>query len=128
MARIGQRGQSAVELAIVLPVLLLLLLGMADFGRMVSAVLTMQHAVREGLRSGLTGADDADIAARVQQMAPNLDSARLSVAVVPPAAARVGGTDLEVRATYRFPVITPLVAELVGGQLDLEARLVGRVE
>jgi len=42
----SQRGQSVVEFALVLPMLLVLLLGLADFGRVFAAGITMEAAAR----------------------------------------------------------------------------------
>ena len=48
----GERGQSLVELAIALPVVMLLLLGMLEFGFAFSHHLTLEYATREGARTG----------------------------------------------------------------------------
>ncbi len=42
------RGQSLVEFALVLPMLLVLLLGLADFGRVFAAGITVEAAARDG--------------------------------------------------------------------------------
>lgn len=44
------RGAAAVEFAIVLPVLLLLLLGIMEFGRAYNVQMTLTNAAREGVR------------------------------------------------------------------------------
>lgn len=51
-ARSSQRGQSLVEFAVVMPVFLLLLTGMLEFGLAFSDRLTMGNATREGARIG----------------------------------------------------------------------------
>lgn len=43
-----QRGQSMVEFALVLPILLVLLLGLADFGRVFTAGIALEAAARNG--------------------------------------------------------------------------------
>lgn len=50
----GQRGNTLVEAAFVLVPLLALILGIADFGFATFLRATMQHAVREGARYGVT--------------------------------------------------------------------------
>ena len=47
----SERGQSLVEFALVVPVLLLLLFGIIDFGRVFHASLTIDHAGREAARA-----------------------------------------------------------------------------
>jgi TadE-like protein len=46
------RGQSLVEFALVLPLLLILLLGVADFGRVFAAGITMEAATRNAAEAG----------------------------------------------------------------------------
>ena len=50
--RRGARGQSLVEYAMSVPVFLLILLGMLEFGFAFSHHLTMEYASREGARTG----------------------------------------------------------------------------
>lgn len=62
-----QRGSAIVELALVLPLFLLLLFGVIDLGLSFWANLSMQHAVREGARYAVTGRNDLDPNASDQQ-------------------------------------------------------------
>ena len=68
-------GASAVEMAIVLPLLVLLVFGIIDFGRMLNAQIEISHAAREGVRlAALTEGNPTYatmIAARVAAAAPN---------------------------------------------------------
>ena len=48
--RRGERGAAAVEMALILPVLLLLVGGIIDFGRAFNAQMTLTQAAREGAR------------------------------------------------------------------------------
>lgn len=50
MAKNSERGAVAVEFAIVLPVLVLLIMGIAEFGRAYNTQLTLTNAAREGAR------------------------------------------------------------------------------
>lgn len=109
MRRPNSRGQATVEMALVLPVLLLVLLGIVEFGRLLHAQLQLQHAAREGVRLGITGAPDADIEQRVLDAAPTLDPARLSVLIAPPADQRQRGASLTVTLEYTFVTVYPLI-------------------
>ncbi|MCS6859131.1 MAG: pilus assembly protein [Abditibacteriales bacterium] len=60
------RGQSALEFALILPVILLLVLGIVAFGVMFSHKLTMDNAARDACRVGATGATDQTIANTVR--------------------------------------------------------------
>ncbi len=48
-------GQSLVEFALVLPMLLMMFFGIFEFGRFYYTKLTLQHAVREATRFAVTG-------------------------------------------------------------------------
>ncbi len=56
--RTARRGQTMVEFAITLPVMLMLLFGIIEFGRLFQAWLTLQNAARTAVRYGVTGAWD----------------------------------------------------------------------
>ncbi|MFJ6133049.1 TadE/TadG family type IV pilus assembly protein [Janibacter terrae] len=65
-----QRGAAAVELAIVLPLLFLIIAGIVDFGRYFLTEIQLTNAVREGARVAVIGEDLDDIRARVLTAAP----------------------------------------------------------
>jgi hypothetical protein len=54
-SRIRSRGISLVETALAIPLLLLLVFGTVDLGRILFGHLTLQHAVREAGRFAVTG-------------------------------------------------------------------------
>ena len=56
----GERGQSLVELALTLPVLLLLLVGLVEVGNALNAYITVVDAGRDGARLGSKGAASDD--------------------------------------------------------------------
>jgi len=66
-SRARQRGASAVEFALVAPVLLMLLFIAFDMGITLWVNLTMQYAVREGARYAVTGQSNLDPNASNQQ-------------------------------------------------------------
>jgi Flp pilus assembly protein TadG len=85
----GQRGTALVELALVLPLLMLLLLGMIDFGKAFNSWIDETHLANEGARlaavnygvAGCTNSNpDICLAQYVQQSAdsPELKSGRTS--------------------------------------------------
>jgi Flp pilus assembly protein TadG len=62
-----QRGATAVEFALIAPLLFMLLFVGLDFGVSLWVNLTMQYAVREGARYAVTGQSDLDPNASSQQ-------------------------------------------------------------
>jgi Flp pilus assembly protein TadG len=74
------RGQSLVEFALVVPLFLLLVAGMVDFGMGLFSNITLINAVREGARLGVTSpGDTAAMEARVRSMSSGLNAADLAV-------------------------------------------------
>ena len=80
-------GASAVEMAIVLPLLALLVFGIIDFGRALNAQIQISQAAREGVRlAALAGGgaySTADINTRVSQAAPNPGFGGVAASVSP---------------------------------------------
>jgi Flp pilus assembly protein TadG len=68
------RGAAAVEMALVLPVLLFLLMGIIDFGRMFNAQIQLSQAAREGVRLASLNTG-ATLAAMQSDLNPNGDKA-----------------------------------------------------
>ena len=60
-----QEGQSLIEFAIVLPVLLLVVFGIIQFGIIFNAQITLTHAAREGARVAVVGYIPAEYAEKI---------------------------------------------------------------
>jgi Flp pilus assembly protein TadG len=106
-ARGGEEGQAAVELALCLPVLALLLLAVVQVGVVVRDEVAVVHAAREGARAAaVTGGGPSDAVAAVHG-AVRLDRGRLGVD-----ASR--GDVVRVTVVYRAATEVPLVGRLVG--------------
>jgi hypothetical protein len=80
-------GQALVEFAFVLPVLLLLMVAIVDFGIIFYTQMTVTNAAWEGARAGATIVDptqgDQEITGAVQAAAYGLDTSRLTVNIDP---------------------------------------------
>jgi len=61
-ARRGERGQSLVEFSMIVPLFLLFLLGLLEFGMVFDHVLTISYASREGARTGAALANGSKMA------------------------------------------------------------------
>lgn len=68
----NQDGQSLVEVALMLPVLILILAGVVDLGRVYYTYVTITNAAREGARAGASNpTDNATIKSRTEDEAAN---------------------------------------------------------
>jgi Flp pilus assembly protein TadG len=101
----GQRGQTMTEFAIVLPIFLMLLLGIAQLGIAFNNYLALTDGVRAGARYGAvlrtSATRDADTIAKVKQSAANLDQSKITATVSSPWQA---GSDLTVCASYPYSI------------------------
>ncbi|HWI65212.1 MAG TPA: TadE/TadG family type IV pilus assembly protein [Symbiobacteriaceae bacterium] len=123
--RRGSSGQATVEMALVLPILIWLLIGLVDIARMANAYLIIQHASREAVRLGITGASDVQVTQRALAQSTTLDSTRLTVTVTP-AGTRNTGSDVTVRIAYRYRVLA--LMGIIGNDVPLATQLTARVE
>ena len=128
LARLGGTdGQALVEFALVLPLLLLVLFGVIEFGMLFFTTLTLNEAARDAARYASVGASDAQIVQVVQQDCATLDTAELTVLVSPPAGSQVTGDPVTV--TVEYPdTLFPSISGLPSGTLLLKARITMRME
>jgi Flp pilus assembly protein TadG len=112
----ADRGAVAVEFALLLPFLLLIVLGIIDFGRMLNAQETLTQAAREGARLAALGQSNANVTSRTQGAATGLSPVGVSI----PSACAVGagsGSNGAVQASYNFQFTPGLgyIVSLFGG-------------
>jgi Flp pilus assembly protein TadG len=116
--RKSDAGQALVEFSLVLPIMLLMLFALVDFGRGFYSWLVVTNAVREGARVGAVQATEAVIKTKVVETASGLDPTRLDPAAVTyDNAAHTRGSTVRVDVTYHFQYVTPVgsILHLVSG-------------
>ncbi len=114
----SDRGAAAVEFALVLPLLLLLVFGIIDFGRALNTQITLTEAAREGARLESVGQPVGTVITETQAAATGLNPVTVTITSNCPDGA--GPTaNAVVRANYSFSFITPVgaIAALFGGNL-----------
>ncbi|MFN2607730.1 MAG: TadE family protein [Acidimicrobiales bacterium] len=119
----GHRGQAAVELALVLPLVAMVMLAVVQVGLLARDQVLVVHAAREAAREAAVNA--ASGAPRQAALAGSgLEADRLQVDV----SGRGGaGTRVRVDVRYRSPTRVPLVGAAVG-DVTMEATATMRVE
>jgi Flp pilus assembly protein TadG len=143
MRRSGSRrgraaGQTLAEFALIVPVLLLLFMGILDFGRAIYGYNTLANAAREGARVAIV---DQTVTAGVPVAAQRAADQSTGLGVDP-------ATDVDVEYTqpdgtacpnhslgciatvtvrYEFTAITPIIGNIVG-PIDIEAETAMDVE
>ena len=118
-------GQSLVEFAITLPLLLLLVMGVFDFGRGIYYYSAIQNAAHEAARYGAVHhCDDAGIVDRATSMAIGLGP---GLTILDPVLVYEAETSIldyiYVTVIYRFEPVTPLIGDFLGadGYIDLQS-------
>ena len=124
----SQKGQSLVELAIVLPLLLMLLLGIIEFGRVGHAYLTLNYAAREGARAGIAGASDTAVLERINQATASLSQEELEISLTPSQEERYSGDEFHVVLDYSLDIFMPVPEAVVTNPLSLQGKSIMRVE
>jgi Flp pilus assembly protein TadG len=121
-----ERGQGLVEFALVAPVLLILVLGIVDFGWALRSWMTVTNSAREGARLGAVGATCDDI----RQRAVDTSGGLLTLADVSAENCQgQRGTSVAVMVRHDYSFVTPLgglLTTLSGGVLPSTITLTSR--
>jgi hypothetical protein len=125
-----QKGQSFVELSVLVTLLVLLLAGVADFGRAYCIFIEIRDAAQEGASYGsYSPSDFTEIESRVRDtMTDPIDLSDPSVVTVIPALTNPGQScagfdpvslepnEVEVTILYQMPIAMPFLGTIIGGQ------------
>ena len=115
----SERGATAVEFAFILPLLIVLVLGIAEFGRAFQVSGTLSAAAREGVRVMALQNDPVAARAAVRGAAPTLNPAvtDAQIVITPASCPTTGATNTTVRLTVTYPM--PFFTDFFGSGVDL---------
>jgi len=122
------KGQSLVEFALALPLLVLLLMGLLDFGRAYFIIVMLNDAAAEGaIYAGSNPSDVNGIRNRVVESAADvlIQITPQDVTVVHSGIAP--GASITVTATFEFTFLTPFISNLFGNSLTLRGQAVNPI-
>lgn len=127
----SSKGAAAVEFAIVVPLLLLMLLGLVDLGRLLFVQVSLNAASREGARASSLGLTSSQVDSIVQQSSPGtarvsaLGNATLQVTAVACPANPTGQqlTTVTVTAPYNWVTGAAFLGVTNINQLRSESRM-----
>jgi Flp pilus assembly protein TadG len=121
----GHHGSAAVEFALVLPLVLILILAALQVALLTKDDLIVQGAARAGAREAAVTTDDASARQAAIEASHSLDPSRIEVLIQ-----RDGGTGQPVLVTvrYRAPIAIPAVAWLFPSEVSLSATVSMRQE
>lgn len=121
-----EKGQAVVELALLLPVLLLIFGGMIEFGRIFHSSLVVTAAGREGARAAAVGHGYDVISEKVAAASPSLSGGDLEVTVEPASFGR--GEMVTVTVAYDLDLVWPVINLLLPDPFPVRSSTVMRVE
>ncbi len=124
----GKKGQAIVETALILPIILLILMGIIDFGLMFNNYLVISNAAREGARNAAVGSSDTNIRSMILNITTTLDQAQLTTTIYPSELLRKKGEEVTVTVEYDNRLITPIISAIVPNPLHIRAKTVMRIE
>lgn len=117
-----EAGQSLVEMALILPVFMILLFALVDFGRGFYSWLIITNAAREGARAAAVQSDSSTVDSKIYGSFCNtypsdcaLDTTKMTVTKTNIQGVR--GTEAMVDISFTFEYVTPIgsMLSLVGG-------------
>jgi len=124
----GRQGQALVELALALPILIFLVMGIIECGRIFNSYLVITNASREGARAGITGDSDTEIRARVKDAATTLALTDSDITITPEQSLRSRGVPLTVKINYSVTLFTPVLSAIIPNPFPLSSSTTMRVE
>jgi Flp pilus assembly protein TadG len=101
-----EAGQALVEFAMIVPLLVLLLCTLVDFGRAFYTWLLVTNAAREGARVAATQQPVTNVVTRINDSISGLDSTELTITLTNVQGPR--GEPVEVDLAYDFAFVSPI--------------------
>src|SRR5665647_3972157 len=101
-----KKGQALVEIALALPILIFLLCGIVDFGRILYSSETLNYVNQEAVRYAGLGKTDTEVTKYVKDNCPLGYKDTIVVTFNPVYASRKSGDYVTVNITYQVKYIT----------------------
>ena len=115
----SQKGAALLETAIVLPIILVVCVGIFEFGRAYQTWQVLTNAAREGARAAIiVGTTDTDVTTRVRNYMqggalPNYNTANVTITRGVALTGSDTGTKVQIDYPFQFIVLQPVVRLIV---------------
>lgn len=110
-----ERATTIIEFAVVITIMLAMTFAMIDFGRYAYTHNAVQSAAQEGARAGVVDFAAAQSAVQNHLVALDVDKSNVTVAN----SMLSSGEIVQVNVTYQFEFITPMLAAMAGGPIEV---------
>lgn len=124
----NEKGQSMVETALLLPILLLVLVGMFDFGKIFYEYTHLHLAAQETVRVGGLGGSDAEMVAFAKNYVHIEDPNQLQIDISPQDYTRKSGDYLTIKLEYPVNYMTPFISNFLPSSFMIHTESTIRVE
>ena len=104
----SEKGASAVEFALILPILIILVFGIVEFGIAFNNYITITHAAREGARIAAVDLNNPDLKNIIIERAFPVQITETDIVINTPDGTNIGDP-VEVEITYNISITIPLV-------------------
>ena len=104
----SEKGASAVEFALILPILIILVFGIVEFGIAFNNYITITHAAREGARIAAVDLNNPDLKNIIIERAFPVQITEDDIVISTPEGTDIGDP-VEVEITYNISITIPLV-------------------
>ena len=104
----SEKGASAVEFALILPILIILVFGIVQFGIAFNNYITITHAAREGARIAAVDLNNPDLKNIIIERAFPVQITEDDIVISTPEGTNIGDP-VEVEITYNISITIPLV-------------------
>jgi Flp pilus assembly protein TadG len=121
-----KKGQTLLELALVLPILVLFFCGIIDFGRILHAASTLNMVAQESVRLAGLGKTKEEVTQFAKDKAYFKDG--IEVSITPDDSVRKSGDYVTVDIIYNVKYITPIVNAFLGSNYVVHGKSTIRVE
>lgn len=123
-----QKGQSLTEFALLLPLLLLLICGIMDFGKILYTYMHMNIATQEAVRLGGLGKGDAEITQFAKDYLIIGDPEQMEVTISPSQENRTSGEYVTVTLSSPYESLTPVISNLLPESYNITTNSTIRIE
>lgn len=129
----GEDGQAMVEFALILPIFLLILCGIIDFGWLFYNQLSLNNACREGARYAVVNtaenADTSSIISHIEKTTTTVfanDGVDITVTYSSPSDPTAGDITVSLKADISF--FTPVLSTVLGKEKTITSTVIMKVE